>query len=232
MRRLIGVAVAVDHRDAVLERAVRVRGIVLLTDDAARIHAEGAHLVLKRIGIIDHLGLIQVLGQVVHDGIRNFYTHADIHLIVLLRNIVVMGDLVQPVRTAAARGCDHVFGADLLPGPIALCQYGTGQLAVVPDDGIRVRALHKCEARQLFQIVIHGLEHIIGVLRAHVADGAFNQVDIMLTALIGDVVRLFVVQAEDLLRSAEIEIDAVCIVDQLPHLIHGQIVDQIAAHLL
>ena len=49
---------AVDHRQAA--------GIVLLADQAAGIHAEGAHLVLKGVGIIDDLGLVQIAGQVIH----------------------------------------------------------------------------------------------------------------------------------------------------------------------
>ena len=46
----LGIGMAVDHGDAAF--------VMLFADDAARIHAEGAYLVFKRIAIIHHFGFI------------------------------------------------------------------------------------------------------------------------------------------------------------------------------
>ena len=55
--------------------------VMLLADHAAGIHAEGAHLVLIGIGVIDQLGLVKIFGQVIYNKpcrYRN-HCHSDGH---------------------------------------------------------------------------------------------------------------------------------------------------------
>ena len=90
-------AVAVDQSYAAL--------IVFLGNNAAGIHAERPAFILEGIGIIDQLGLIELPGQMVHDGIGRFHPDADIHSVIDGFQAQLVGLPGQPLRAAPSGRC-------------------------------------------------------------------------------------------------------------------------------
>ena len=82
--------------------------VMLLADDSPRIHAEGAHLVFKGVAVVDHFGLIQMGGQVIHNRVGYLHPHPDVHLVVAGADTVEMDLLTQPVGAAAAGSGHHI----------------------------------------------------------------------------------------------------------------------------
>lgn len=63
--------VSVDHREVVV--------VVFLRDKAARVLAEGAHLVFERLGITYELGFVENVVYLLHNLVSHLYPHAYIH---------------------------------------------------------------------------------------------------------------------------------------------------------
>lgn len=53
-------------------------GVVLRHHDPVGVHAEGPHPVVERLGVIDQLGFIDDVGDLLHDHGRHFHPHADV----------------------------------------------------------------------------------------------------------------------------------------------------------
>ena len=203
MARLIGIAVAVDDRDLAV--------VMLLGNQSAGIHAEGAHLVFKGVGIIDQLGLVQVFGQVIHHGIGNLDAHADVHL------VVEGGD--------ARAGSRHdVFRRDLLGLAALLFEDRTGDGAVFGEYIFAGGELLKGEVVALTQLAVHCAQHVEGILGAHVAHRAGDELNVVLAGLVFELINLGVVEAVHQIGRAEGEILVVAIFDQIAHRLSRQIV--------
>ena len=56
--------------------------IAFFGDYATGIHAKSTDSIIEGVGVIHQLSLIEVLSQMIHDGIRHFNTDTDIHLII------------------------------------------------------------------------------------------------------------------------------------------------------
>ena len=104
------VAVAVDGHDAVG---------VLVDDDAVRIHAEGAHVVLKLLGAVDDLALIQLVGEVgEHDG-GQLDAHAEVRRgWTWWECSSARHDALHPLAAAAADGDNAVAALILRVGAL------------------------------------------------------------------------------------------------------------------
>ena len=93
---------AVDHGQVVV--------VVLLADKAARVLAEGADLVLERLGIPHQLRLVEHPVDRLHHLVAHLHPHADIHRARLVGDVVLRAQALQPVRPPAAGGDDCAGG--------------------------------------------------------------------------------------------------------------------------
>ena len=66
------IAVAVYRHDAIR---------IFIYDDAVRVHAEGTHVILKFLGAVYDLALIQLIGEVGKDDSRKLNAHTDVHTV-------------------------------------------------------------------------------------------------------------------------------------------------------
>jgi hypothetical protein len=98
--------VAVDDGEVVV--------VVLLTDEAAGVLAERAHLIAERFRIADQLALIEDGVDLLHDLVAHFHAYADVDGARAVLNAVALAELLQPVRAAAAGGNDGLVGLDLI----------------------------------------------------------------------------------------------------------------------
>ena len=87
--------------------------VILLTDKAAGILAEGAHLVLEGAGIAHQLGFIQHPVDLLHDLVADFHTDADVHGAGPVQDIVLFAEGMEPVGAPAAGGDDRVGSGQL-----------------------------------------------------------------------------------------------------------------------
>ena len=159
------VGVAVDHRQIVV--------VILLADKAAGVLAEGAHLVLKGLGIADELGLVEHIVHRLHHLVAHLHPDADVHGAGGVGHAVAGAELVEPVRAPAAGGHHGVGGVDLILR-LALGEKGAHAPAVLDEQigaGAAKADLHPM--RQ--QVVLDGGVNLLGLFRAQVADGAIHQ---------------------------------------------------------
>ena len=222
---LVGVAVAVDHGQAAL--------VVLLADQPAGVHAEGAHLVFKGVGIVDQLGLVEVLGEVIHHRIGHLDAHADVHFVVVRVDVVLLRHLRKPRRAAAAGGGHHVAGALQHALAVRAGHVHAGHAAVLHQQALRrwcARGTSKPGRR--VQRDVHVAQHVEGVLRAQMAHRAGDELDVVARALVHDLVHLGVVEAVDERGRAVLQIDGIGVGDEVAHLLPGQVIDDVAAHFL
>ena len=78
--------------------------VIFLADKTARILTEGTDLVFERLRIADELRFIQNLIDILNDFIPDLHAHTDIDCARLMRDVMLIAQLFQPVRTASA-GC-------------------------------------------------------------------------------------------------------------------------------
>ena len=164
--RLLGgvfVAVAVDSDDAVG---------VLVNHGPLGVHAEGADLVFVLLGPVDDLALIQLVGQVGEDNGGQLHANADVHTVGLSGDVHVPADLLHPLAAAAA------YGDDALSAGVAFAV--AGDLIAAVDDGDAPDRGIKMEVHLVLQFGIQVFQHHIVDVRAQVADGSVQQVQVIL----------------------------------------------------
>ena len=113
------IAVAVDGDDAVG---------VLVDHRALGVHAEGAHLVLILLRLIDDLALVQLVGDGGEHLGRQLHPHADIHPVGLGGNVEILAHGLHPLAAAAAHGDDALAAPEN-------ALVGLGLVAAVLGDG-------------------------------------------------------------------------------------------------
>ena len=156
---LVLVAVAVDGHDAVG---------VLVDDDAVRVHAERADVVLELLRAVDDLALIELVGQVGEDDGGQLDAHADVDAVGLGGDVERVADALHPLAAAAADGDDALVAGIarvLTVDDVA----ALGQLDGV-DGGVEV------ELDLILEVVVEVLEHDVVDVRAEVTDGGVEQV--------------------------------------------------------
>ena len=88
--------------------------VMLLADKAAGIHAERAHLVFKRIGIVYKLCFIQRLCKMIHYGIGHLNAHAYIYLVIAHADIQPVALILKPLCAAPAGSRHYIACIRLL----------------------------------------------------------------------------------------------------------------------
>ena len=226
---LVCVAVAVDHRDSVSADAALV---MLLAHDSARVHAEGAHLALKGIGVIYELCFVQVGGQRVHHRVRHLDAHADVYRVVCGGDPVLRRNAGQPVRTAAAGGQNNIRRRQTLALALLIDCPHAGGFAVFILNCFGGRVFQEREILFCVQVIIHAAEYLVGILGSHMANGTGHQLNVMLFRVVCDLIREFVAQTVYGFRRAEAQVDSVCVMDQVGYFLARQVIGHIAAHLV
>ena len=96
---VVGIGVAV---------AVHGHGVApaLGADHSARVHAEGAHLILEMARRVEQLGLVELVGDDVGDHRRHFHPHADVHGVAHQRDAQPPGLLGEPGGALPPRSRD------------------------------------------------------------------------------------------------------------------------------
>ena len=207
------VAVAVDGHDAVG---------VLVNDDAVRIHAEGAHVVLKLLGAVDDLALIQLVGEVgEHDG-GQLDAHAEVHAVGLGGNVERAAHALHPLAAAAADGDDALAALILRVGA------HDGEAAILCLE--RLHRGVKVEIDLAFEVVIEILEHDIVDVGAEVAHGGVEQLELVLDA---ELLELRAGGGVELGALAAVEhIDLIDIVHQIERLLLADVLIERAAEIV
>ena len=202
--------------------------IVLLRDEAAGVLAERAHLVLKRRGIADELRLIEHAVDRLHDLVAHLDAHADVDRAGLVLHTVLKAGLFQPFRAAAAGGDDGVPGLDGIVLMRIVCHNAAA--APVAHDNILARAAEEHLHAVLAQVVFNAEVHLVRLFRAEVTDRAVNQTQARADGARADLLDLLrILQALDVLVRAELQIDAVGVVDELLRLLLADEGGQVAA---
>ena len=89
------IAVAIYGHDAV--------GI-LIYHDAARVHTESTHIILKLLGAVYDLTLVKLIRQMGEQYRRKLHANAQIHTVGLGRNLKLLTDLLHPFASASSYG--------------------------------------------------------------------------------------------------------------------------------
>ena len=166
--RLLGgilIAVTVDGDDAIG---------VFVDYRALGIHAEGADLVAVFLGAVDDLAFVKLVGQMGKDRGGQLHTHADVHTVGLCGDLQLLADPLHPFAAAAAHGDDALrafIGCILADDLIAAFQHLHGLYGSVEEE------LHL-----VLQIRIDVFQHHIVDIRAQMANGSVQQVQIVLDA--------------------------------------------------
>ena len=157
--------VAVDGHDPV--------GI-LVDNDAARIHAEGPHQVLKFLGAVDDLALIQLIGQMGEEFGGQLHAHAKVHTVGFGRDGHLPAYLLHPFAAAAADGDDALFAGVALRG-------GAYDKTVVIFFEMLDGAVEK-EINMIPELFIKVLKNDIIDIGAQMTDGCIQELKAMLHA--------------------------------------------------
>jgi hypothetical protein len=191
--------------------------VVFLADEAARVLAERAHLVFKRLRIADQLGLVEHAVDKLHDLVAHLDPDADVHGAGLVGDAVFLADLFHPVR-AAPSGRDHDVGGEDLKVFMASADLDRGDAgADVPlQDNIGALVFKQDLHAVLQQVVLDVQIDLLRALRAEVPDRAVDQLQTGLDGPFADLLDLIrVPDPFDMLIRAEGEIDLVGIIDQI-----------------
>ena len=204
--------------------------IVLLRHEAAGVLTERAHLVLERGRVADELGLVQHAVDRLHDLVAHLDAHADIDRAGLVLHAVLEADLLQPVGAAAAGGDDGVPGLDgvvLVP----IVRHDAAAAAVAQDD-VLARAAEEHLHAVVAQVILDAEVDLMRLLGAEVADRAVDQAQARADGARADLLDLLrILQALDVLVRAELQIDAVGVVDELLRLLLADEGGQVAADI-
>ena len=210
---LILIAVAVDRDDAVR---------VLVDDDAVGVHAERADVVLELFRAIDDLALVELVSQVGEDNGGDLDAHTDIDAVRLRGDLELLAHALHPLAADAADGDDA-----LVAGVVRLADGDTVAFALAGDGGDgRIEVEVDLVLEQVIEVREHDEVHV----RAEMADGGVEQVELILDA------ELFELRAgggvELRALAAVGHVDLVDIVHEIERLLFANVLVQRAAEVV
>ena len=141
---------------------------------AVGVHAEGAHHVLKLLGAVDDLALVELVGQVGEDLRRKLHAHADVDAVGHGGDAEGIADLLHPLAAAAPDGHhapaagEAAFGGHGLKAALDLLEIGDGGLEV--------------KVHPVLELVVDVLQHHIVDVRAEVPYLGVKQVQTVFQA--------------------------------------------------
>ena len=148
---------------------------VFIYHDAVGIHAEGADIVLKLLCAVDDLALIELVGQVGKHHGRQLYPNTQVHSVAPGGNVHFFAHGLHPFAAAASYGHDTL---------VAVHDPGSGD-DLVASLRQRKQVLHrgiKIEIHLILQVVVEVLQDHIVDIRAQMADGGIQQLQLVLDA--------------------------------------------------
>ena len=89
------VGMPVHHREATI--------VVFLAHEAARVLAEGAHLVAERIRVSDELAFVKHVVHALHDFVTHLDAHANVNRAGRMLDVMLAAKALEPIGAAAAR---------------------------------------------------------------------------------------------------------------------------------
>ena len=205
--------------------------VILLTDKAAGILTEGAHLVFERLRIPDQLRLIQHRIDLFHNLVANLDAHADIDRARHVIDVVVCAGFFQPFRAAASRRHNGSRRKDF-KGFLSVRNLHTEALAVLDDD-IRALIAEKDIDAMAQKILFDGIIEVLRLFRSEMADRAVHKLEPRLNRTLADILfRLIVGDALHVLVRTELQIDFIRIINRSLHDVLPDKSRQVAAHLI
>ena len=214
---------AVDERQVVF--------VVLLRDEAARILAEGAHLVLEGVGIADELGFIEHVVDGLHDLVAHFDADADVDGARRMSDAVHDAHARQPVRAPTADAHDDAVGIDELFA--VLVRDAHARADAVLDEKIEALRLEAHFDAASEKILLDGVIELLRLFRSEMADGAVHELEARHDGALADLLDLLrVADALHLVIGAEGEIDLIGVVDELLRVVLADEFGKIAAHFV
>ena len=218
------VGMSVHHRQTAV--------VIFLTDKAARILTEGAHLVLERSGIADQLGLVEHLIDLFHDLVSHLHTHADVDGSRLVGNVVFCAYVLQPVSSPPA-GRHHDM-LRLVEGLLFLCVLRNHTLAdAVLDHQIFAAMPEQHIHALLLQIFFNRQIKLLRLLRSQMPDWAVHQLKSRLNGALSDILHLVGIRhALHMGVSPELQINLIRVVDELLREFLPHQSREVAAHLV
>ena len=151
---------------------------VLVDHHAVGVHAEGTDAILELFGAVDDLALVQLVGEVGEHVVGQLHPDADVHTVGLCADMERVADALHPLAAAAAHGDDA--GAARVAAPVRV--HGVAGIGPVhgADRGVEI------EVQPVLHGVIQVLQHHVVDVRAQVADGGIQQVQVVLQAQLLD----------------------------------------------
>ena len=77
---------------------------VFIYHDAARVHAEGTHVILKLLSTVYDLALVKLIRQMGEQYRWKFHANAQIHTVGLGRDLKLLTDMLHPFASASSYG--------------------------------------------------------------------------------------------------------------------------------
>ena len=200
------VAVPVHNRQIVV--------IILLRHKSARILAESTDFVLPWSWITDQLPFIENFIDHFHNLISALYPDTDVHGTRPVGNPVLFAHLFQPVRTAAAGSNHNLSGRQLLPA--FLCDNAYAGAHVLFQNDILTLCSEQHLNTFVCQIILNVQIEFLRLLCSQMADRTVDQTQPCPDGTPADLVDLLsFIDAFHMLICPELQIDSVCVVDQL-----------------
>ena len=112
--------------------------IVFLTDETARILAEGSDLVFERTGITDEFRFIKNLVNLFHNLVAYFNTHTDVNRAGKMSYVVFTTDFFEPFRTSSACCNDSFVGINFCYITVIVAEAIRMGIPVIEVDGAKL----------------------------------------------------------------------------------------------
>ena len=143
--------------------------VVFLSNEAAGILAEGAHLILEGLGITDELGFIKNLVNLFDYLVSNLNSNADINRSGLMRDAVLRAKLFKPICAATSRCNDNVV-CEYLLASVLVCDDNALAFAVLEDEIYAFAVENELNA-VLLEIFFYSVIDVLCLFGAEMADG-------------------------------------------------------------
>ena len=141
----------------------------------AGIHAERTDKILVFFRFVDDFALIHFICYVLENVGQQLHTYPDVDPVGECMNVKRMADLLHPAAAAAAYR-DNTVGAGIA------CFFGFYLKAVLQELYIRDRG-KKMKIYLVFQVIKEMGQHLVVDIRAKMADGGIQQVQVVAQAL-------------------------------------------------
>ena len=204
--------------------------VIFLADKAARVLAECAYLVFKRLRVADEFRFIQNVVHGFHDLVAHLYAHADVHCARRMGDAVAGAELVKPIRAASA-GCHNGL---LRVNVVFVLTFRNvhADAGVVLQNEVAARAAEANLHAVIQKILLNRVINLLRLLCAEVTDGAVDKLQAGLDGTLANFFDGFLfAHALHARVRAELQIDGIRVFNKRLYGVFADQLRQVAANL-